>query len=45
MFLINVRQKMCSKDILENGGALELFLINIRPKKCVLKLLTIILMH
>ena len=35
-------QQMSDKTILENGEAL---LIHIRPKKCVIKLLIIMLMH
>ena len=38
-------QQMCAKAILENGGTLSLFLTAIKINNCMIKLLTIILMH
>ena len=39
-------QQMCNKAILEKMvESYSLFLIEIRPKKCVIKLLIIMLMH
>ena len=38
-------QKMCYEAILKNGLHQSLFLIDIRPKKCVIQLLIIMLMH
>ena len=37
-------QEMCNKVVLENGEKLE-FLVATKNKECVIKLLTIILMH